>query len=288
MQANHWADLLTTTPRNQAMHYEPSSPRAPPLLSQSPRAHTASASVHTGSSGDAQQTRVPTHSDHTRVHTTRSDSTRSGYTSSDQMRGATPRPTSVAPATHKVANRQRPTNPGVDQGPHLVQTHHPHVTKPQASRAHAREPHAAPDQPWAKSRSASQSEKSLSRQPHRATAPRKGKTSHIFCGNNILSPKLRRNGGDMEIGSPSQCFRKGFGAGFYQEIAPAHLEDFLADNSGPYKRYIEQPLYYGDGPVPAGEIRATLSQCRSRGFGVGSVQRAKKILKERKHGISKA
>ena len=110
----------------------------------------------------------------------------------------------------------------------------------------------------------------------------------IFCGNNILSPKLRQNGGDMEIGLPSQCFRKGFGAGFYQEIAPAHLEEFLADHTGPYKRYIEQPLYYGDGPVPAGKIRATLSQCRSRGFGVGAVQRAKKILKERKHGMGKA
>ena len=244
-------------------------------LPQAPRAHPNSASVHTGASGG----------DHTRIESTRSDSTRSEQTSSDQTRSATPSATS---ATHKAASRQHPTIRGIDQGSHLAQTHHSRVTKPQASRAHAREPHAAPDQPWAKSRSASQSEKSLSRQPHRATAPRKGKTSHIFCGNNILSPKLRRNGGDMEIGSPSQCFRKGFGAGFYQEIAPAHLEDFLADNSGPYKRYIEQPLYYGDGPVPAGEIRATLSQCRSRGFGVGSVQRAKKILKERKHGISKA
>ena len=68
MQANPWADLLTTTPRNQAMHYEPSSPRAPSLLSQSPRAHTASASVHTG--GDAQQTRVPTRSDHTHTDNT--------------------------------------------------------------------------------------------------------------------------------------------------------------------------------------------------------------------------
>ena len=92
----------------------------------------------------------------------------------------------------------------------------------------------------------------------------------------------------MEIGSPSQCFRKGFGAGFYQEIEPADLEEFLADNSGPYRKYIEQPLFYGDGPVPAGKIRATLSQCRSRGFGVGAMQRAKKILKERKHGMSKA
>ena len=92
----------------------------------------------------------------------------------------------------------------------------------------------------------------------------------------------------MEIGSPSQCFRKGVGAGFYQEIDPAHLGQFLADNSGPYKRYIEQPLFYGDGPVPAGKIRATLSQCRSRGFGVGAVRRAKKILKERRHGMSRA
>ena len=92
----------------------------------------------------------------------------------------------------------------------------------------------------------------------------------------------------MEIGLPSQCFRKGFGAGFFQEIEPAHLEESLADNPGPYRRYIEQPLFYGDGTVPAGKIRATLSQCRSRGFGVGSVQRAKKILKDQKHAVSKA
>ena len=128
-------------------------------------------------------------------------------------------------------------------------------------------------------------QENLSHNLHHATAPQKGKKSHIFCGNNILSPKLRQNGGDMEIGSPSACFRKGFGAGFHQEIDPAHLEDFLKDHIGPYKRYIEQPLYYGDGPVPAGKFRATLSQCRSRGFGVGSVQRAKKILKEQSHGI---
>ena len=151
-----------------------------------------------------------------------------------------------------------------------------------------KEPRTTSHQQRARSRSTSQSEKSTSHQPHRVIVPRKGKTAHIFCGNNILSPKLRQNGGDMVIGSPSASYKKGFGAGFYQEIAPAHLEDFLAENSGPYKRYIEQPLYYGDGPVPSGEIRATLSQCRSRGFGVGSVQRAKKILKERKHGISKA
>ena len=92
----------------------------------------------------------------------------------------------------------------------------------------------------------------------------------------------------MVIGSPSVCFRKGFGAGFHQHIDPAHLEQFLADYSGPYEKLIEQPLYYGDGPVPAGKFRATLSQCRSRGFGVGSMQRAKKILKERQRTTGKA
>ena len=237
------------------MHYEPSSPRAPPQrsFSQAPRAHPASASVHAGSKGDAQQTRVPTRTD-----STRNDSMRSEHTGSDQMRSATSRVTYVAPAIHTLTSGQRS----------------------QAWRSHAREPRAT---------SASQGEKSLSHQSHNAASPRRGKTSsHIFCGNNILSPKLRRNGGDMDIGSPSQCFRKGFGAAFYQEIEPAHLEEFLVDNSGPYQRYIEQPLFYKDGSVPPGEFRATLSQCRSRGFGVGAVQRAKKILKERKHGVSKA
>ena len=191
----------------------------------------------------------------------------------------------TAPATHKVAARQQSAIPGGERGEHLALAHQAHGTKPQASRSRAREPHAATGQQQEVSRSASQGDQSRPRHP---TTAHKSKTSHIWCGNNILSPKLRRNGGNMEMGSPSQCFRKGVGAGFYQEIDPAHLGQFLADNSGPYKRYIEQPLFYGDGPVPAGKIRATLSQCRSRGFGVGAVRRAKKILKERRHGMSRA
>ena len=159
----------------------------------------------------------------------------------------------------------------------FAQKQRSHVIRQPTALGHAQEPQADTSH-----------QRTMRLKAHHATSTQKGKTSHIFCGNNILSPKLRRNGGDMAIGSPSQCFRKGFGAGFYQEIEPAHLEEFLADNSGPYRRYTEQPLFYGDGPVPAGKIRATLSQCRSRGFGVGAMQRAKKILKERKHGMSKA
>ena len=118
----------------------------------------------------------------------------------------------------------------------------------------------------------------------RATSARKSQTPHIDCGNNALSPKLKH----MQIGRPSQCFRRGFGGGYHQEIAPEHLEEFLADFSGGYKKLVEQPLYYGDGPVPEGMIRATLSQCMQRGFGVGSLQRAKKILKERQCSTANA
>ena len=120
----------------------------------------------------------------------------------------------------------------------------------------------------------------LRRQTRAATVD-KGKTSHLFCGNNALSPKLKQNGGTMVEGKPSECFRKGFGAGFHQHIPPERLEEFLADFSSPYRRLIEQPIYYGDGPVPEGLFRATLSQSRARGFGVGSMQLAKKILRER-------
>ena len=91
----------------------------------------------------------------------------------------------------------------------------------------------------------------------------------------------------MELGTPSQCFRKGFGGGYYQQIEPAKLEEFLADFSAAYRKIVSQPLFFGDGPVPPGKFRATLSQCMQRGFGVGSMQLAKRILKERKHAKGK-
>ena len=91
----------------------------------------------------------------------------------------------------------------------------------------------------------------------------------------------------MELGTPSQCFRKGFGGGYYQKIDPAKLEDFLADFSAPYRKMVSRPLFYGEGPVPPGKFRATLSQCMQRGFGVVSMQLAKRVLKERKHTTGK-
>ena len=91
----------------------------------------------------------------------------------------------------------------------------------------------------------------------------------------------------MELGTPSQCFRKGFGGGYYQKIDPAKLEEFLAEFNAPYEKIVDQPIFFGDGAVPPGMIRATLSQSMQRGFGVGSMQLAKRILKERKHATGK-
>ena len=103
----------------------------------------------------------------------------------------------------------------------------------------------------------------------------------IWCGNNILDPRLSRNGGHLRIGSPSECFRRGVGGGLHRTVEHDKMQQFLTTWTSPYKKHIEQPMHYGDGPVPEGKIRATLGQCLSRGFAVGSIQKAKKILKRR-------
>ena len=179
-----------------------------------------------------------------------------------------PKPHSRVQQRTKAISSER-----LDGGPHSAPA-------PTSAAAHARRSTREP-------RALSQTAPAGSGAARRTTSPRKGKTSHISCSNNALSPKLRQNGGSMEIGSPSQCFKKGFGGGYYQKIEPAKLEDFLADFNAPYKKLIDQPLFYGDGAVPPGKIRATLSQCMQRGFGVGSMQLAKRILKERNHARSK-
>ncbi len=77
-------------------------------------------------------------------------------------------------------------------------------------------------------------------------------------------------------------FGAAWGGGIHQKVAPEKIHEFLNTWSAPYEKYIEQPMYYGDGDVPEGKIRATLGQCLSRGFAVGSIQKTKKIIKRRK------
>ena len=164
-----------------------------------------------------------------------------------------------------------------------------HTREPSALRARPEAVASAnhPKAPPAQAGPLSSAAHSPTHRQKRAPPRRKGASSKIFCGNNALSPKLKQNGGTQTIGSPSACFRKGFGGGYYQEIPPERLGEFLQDFSGSYKKLIEQPIFYGDGPVPAGMFRATLAQCRARGFGVGSLQKAKRILKERNRTSNK-
>ena len=100
----------------------------------------------------------------------------------------------------------------------------------------------------------------------------------IYCGNNALSPELRRNGGTREFGSHSQCTAKGYARGFNQPV-PDMLA-FLRHWSGKYEPHVVQRLYYGDGPdIPPGYQRATLSQAAQRGYAIGALARARKEKK---------
>ena len=104
----------------------------------------------------------------------------------------------------------------------------------------------------------------------------------IYCGNNRLDPRLAS--GELRVGRPSECFKKGFGGGFHQHIPPQEELAFIKKNSIPYEKLIKQEkMWYKDSDPPEGYMRATLSQCRARGWGVGTLQLAKK-LKEKHTG----
>ena len=65
-----------------------------------------------------------------------------------------------------------------------------------------------------------------------------------------------------------------------REREDAFLEKWLGQK---YEKLVDQPIYYKNGPVPHGMFRCTLPQALARGFAVGSIQRAKKIMKQRGH-----
>ena len=127
--------------------------------------------------------------------------------------------------------------------------------------------------------------KDASKKPQRQARSRSSTSRKaVWCGNNKLDKKLRVNGGHLEVGSPHACFMRGVGGGIHQEIPPGEEDAFLEKWLQPYEKMVDQPIYYNDaGPVPHGMFRCTLPQALARGFAVGSIQRAKKILKQRGH-----
>ena len=89
------------------------------------------------------------------------------------------------------------------------------------------------------------------------------------------------NGGTQDLGTRSQCIRRGFGSGLYSK--PEDVEDFLRRHSVPYSKIIEQKLWYKDstGQMPAGYQVATLPQAFQRGFGAGQAKLARQLQERR-------
>ena len=133
-----------------------------------------------------------------------------------------------------------------------------------------REPQAAPQRA-----TAAPVDSSARSARHVTHQPRKGK---VYCGQNKLDPSLRVNGGTLEVGTRSRCFRAGFGGALHQ-----HIDDeaaFVRKFTAPYAPLIAQKLWHKDGPPPEGHQPATLSQARQRGWGAGSAALARKLQKK--------
>ena len=98
-----------------------------------------------------------------------------------------------------------------------------------------------------------------------------------YCGNNVLDPTLKANGGKLEFGTPSMCVKKGYGLGVNQTIK--NEAEFLRQWGAKYKPLVKQSLYCGDeAKIPLGyDLRATRPQCLGRGYAIGSVAKAKKL-----------
>ena len=141
-----------------------------------------------------------------------------------------------------------------------------------------REPQAAPQRA-----TAAPVDSSARSARHVTHQPRKGK---VYCGQNKLDPSLRVNGGTLEVGTRSRCFRAGFGGALHQ-----HVDDeaeFVRKFTAPYAPLIAQKLWHKDGPPPEGHQPATLSQARQRGWGARSAALARKLQKKLHEGSAGA
>ena len=95
---------------------------------------------------------------------------------------------------------------------------------------------------------------------------------NFVCTNNAFDPRLK-NG--ARLGRPSECHRRGVGAGLHVKLSLGEEPEFVEKWTGQYEKVIDQSyLYYGDKEAPAGKYHATLPQCVARGFAIGAKKRA--------------
>ncbi len=189
----------------------------------------------------------------------------------EQQSAALPSPTRRQALPNPGATR-RPTAAVSDEGAAQLGIQ---LQRRPSGHGHVREPPAHTPSQHTRLRSKTTEARS-------ASQPRKAKKK-VCCGNNRLDPTLKANGGTLDVGSRSACFRSGFGAALYQHVQDE--EAFVKKLSVPYEHLIPQKLWYKDSPPPAGYQPATLSQARLRGWGAGSAALACK-LREKRHGRS--
>ena len=106
------------------------------------------------------------------------------------------------------------------------------------------------------------------------------KSRNFVCTNNALDPRLK-NG--ARLWRPSECHRRGVGAGLHVKLSPDEEQDIIRKWTGEYKKIIDQSyLYYGDKQAPPGKHHATLAQCVARGFAIGARKRAESLKQQRR------
>lgn len=165
-------------------------------------------------------------------------------------------PTRDAPSHTVLATRQKTTGTQQTMAPH--EPHGAAVAKQPQRHEKVKEPQHLSEG-----------------KPHSAATSR----HRMYCGNNALDPDLES--GKLVLGTRSACFRKGVGGALHQAVPLEEQDAFIKKWTSPYKKLVDQPLHYGDGPAPNGKIAATLSQSLARGWAVGSIQKAKRLLKEK-------
>jgi hypothetical protein len=243
--------------------YSPSSPRARAPLAAAHTAHRAAAtspSAHKASRSAA-------------AHRTEEHS-------SAQHGAQSPDETARAELRRKLTSRALPT---ADSGATSQRSTSTAAARQQSKpRRRAREPQAAPQHQTLAHVDTVVSPRGRSTQHHKAP-PRKAR---VYCGQNKLDPSLRVNGGTLEVGTRSRCFRSGFGAALHQDVVNA--AEFIRKFTAPYEPLVSQKLWYKDKPPPEGYQPTTLSQARQRGFGAGSAALARKLQKERHGGSTDA
>ena len=177
--------------------------------------------------------------------------------------------------------RRKLTNPTSDSGATSQRSTSTAAASQQSKpRRRAREPRATPQHGAPAHVDAIERGSSTRRDK---SSPRKAR---VYCGQNRLDPSLRVNGGTLEVGTRSRCFRSGFGAALHQDVVNA--AEFIREFTAPYEPLVSQKLWYKDKPPPEGYQPATLSQARQRGFGAGSAALARKLQKERHGGSTDA